>query len=192
MQKIINYTSLALSIITLVVLFATGIGGKPWEAVNALAAVISGLASSLGLLLIAMQLRSAQKLSKAQFVNELCRDIDNYVETDSRLDIGGIWYTNGATMDKKDEEAIEKYLSFFERIKHILDAQVVDMETIDELFAYRFFYLVHNPNVQSKVIFDPEVQPYYRSLFHLYALWVEYRQTKGLPIPRAETPLILK
>jgi len=54
-------------------------------------------------------------------------------------------------LEIEDVEAIEKYLNFFERIQLILDTQVLDLEIIDKLFAYRFFYLVHNPNVQSKV-----------------------------------------
>lgn len=189
MQKSINYASFAISILTLIVLVATGIGSKPWEAVNALAAVISGLAAAVGLLFIALQMRSAQKLAKAQFINELCRDIDSYAETESCLDREGIWYANGAIFDQKDMEAIEKYLTFFERIRFILDAQVLDIETIDDLFAYRFFYLVHNPNVQSNVLLNPDMQPYFSSVFQLHSVWIKYRQTKGLPIPRAEVSL---
>ncbi len=93
-------------------------------------------------------------------------------------------------MEIEDVEAIEKYLNFFERIQLILDTQVLDLEIIDKLFAYRFFYLVHNPNVQSKVLLNSDMQPYFCSFFELYFTWLEYRRKKRLPIPRDE--LIIK
>ncbi len=184
MQKFISYAAFTISMFTLIILFATGLGSKSWEAVNAIAAVISGLAASLGLLFVGLQLRSTDRLSKAQFINDLARDIDLHIRAESNLDRGGKWYEDTSILEQEDVEAIEKYLNFFERIKLIFDTKVLDLETIDKLFAYRFFYLVNNPNVQSKVLFNSDMQPYFRSIFQLYSIWLKYRQGKGLPIPR--------
>jgi hypothetical protein len=138
------------------------------------------------LLFVGLQLRSTDRLAKAQFINDLAKDIDLHIRAESNLDRGGKWYENTSIVEQEDVEIIEKYLNFFERIKLIFDTKVIDLETIDELFAYRFFYLVHNPNVQSEVLFHSDLQPYFRSIFKLYSMWLKYRQEKGLPIPREE------
>jgi hypothetical protein len=186
LQKFTSYAAFAISIFTLIVLLATGLGSKPWEAVNAVAALISGLAAALGLLFVGLQLRSTDRLAKAQFINELAEGIDSHSKAESNLDPGGKWYKIDTSLDQEDMENLEKYLNFFERVKFIFDTKVIDIETVDELFAYRFFHLVHNPNVQSKIIFHPEMQPYFNSIFKLYYIWLEYRKVKGLPIPRSE------
>jgi hypothetical protein len=187
MQKFISYAAFTISVFTLIILVASGIGSKSWEVVNAIAAVISGLAASLGLLFVGLQLRSTDRQTKAQFINDLARDIDLHVRAESNLDRGGKWwYENTNILEQEDVESIEKYLNFFERIKLIFDTKVIDLETIDELFAYRFFYLVHNPNVQSEILLHSDMKPYFRSIFKLYSIWLKYRQAKELPIPRDE------
>jgi hypothetical protein len=186
LQKFTSYAAFGVSVFTLLVLLATGLGSKPWEAVNAIAALISGLAASLGLLFVGLQLRSTDRLTKAQFINELAKDIDSHSEAESSLDPGGKWYEIDTPLDQKDMEILEKYLNFFERVKFIFETKVINIETVDELFAYRFFHLVHNPNVQSKIIFDPSMQPYFNSMLKLYHIWLKYRNDKSLPIPRSE------
>ncbi|MGK7875941.1 MAG: hypothetical protein AB4426_22375 [Xenococcaceae cyanobacterium] len=111
------------------------------EAVNTITAFISGISAVIGLFFVGFQLRSSDRLAKAQFVNELARDIDSHSETESYLDREGKWYEANATFSQEDLESIEKYLNFFERVKFILDTQVIDMETVDDLFAYRFFFI---------------------------------------------------
>jgi hypothetical protein len=186
MQKFASYAAFAISIFTLIIVISTGLGSKPWEVVNAMAAVISGLAASLGLLFVGLQLRSTDRLTKAQFINELAAASELYVKVESNLDRGGKWYDSNISLAQEDIEAIEKYLNFFERVKLIFDTKVLEIEILDELLAYRFFYLVHNPNVQSKILFNEDMQPYFRSIFQLYSIWLKYRQNKALPIPRED------
>lgn len=186
MQKLASYAAFAISIFTLIIVISTGLGSKPWEVVNAIAAVISGLAASLGLLFVGLQLRSTDKLTKAQFINSLAAASEFYVQVESNLDRGGKWYNDNISLAQEDIEAIEKYLNFFERVKLIFDTKVLDIEILDELLAYRFFYLVHNPNVQSKILFNEDMQHYFRSIFQLYSIWLRYRKNKALPIPREE------
>ncbi|NEZ54983.1 hypothetical protein [Adonisia turfae] len=151
---------------------------------NALATFISGASAVIGLFFVGFQLRSSERLAKAQFINELARDIDNHAAAESYLDRGGQWYTANAAFSQEDKALIEKYLNFFERVKFILDTKVIDMETVDDLFAYRFFYLVHNPNVQSEILFNTDMQAYYRSIFCLYSTWLNYRKSRKLSLPR--------
>ncbi len=92
--------------------------------------ILSGISAVIGLFFVGFQLRSGQRLAKAQFINELVRDIDSHSETESHLDREGKWYEPNATLSQKDKELLEKYLNFFERVKFILDTKVIDLKTI--------------------------------------------------------------
>lgn len=160
-----------------------------WESLKAFAALLSAVAASLGLFFVGMQINSSRRLARAQFVNELARDIDEHAAIESKLDREGPWYPDGCELNHEAMDQTEKYLNFFERVKHIRDTKAVDMRTIDGLFAYRFFHLTHNPNVQTCVLYHPDMSQYFEAIFDLHADWLRYRQSRNLPIPRPETPL---
>jgi hypothetical protein len=185
----VAYAALGVSAITLALLIATGLGARAWDAVSALAAVASGLVASVGLLFVGLQLKWNRRLAKAQFINDLARDIDHHSEAETNLDREGPWYEAGKTLTTKDMEKIERYITFFERVKLILDAKVLDMNMIDDLLAYRFFHLLHNPNVQEQVLFHPDMKEYFDAVLELHTDWLRYRQSRKLSIPRPDTPL---
>ncbi|NQZ60804.1 hypothetical protein [Crocosphaera sp.] len=54
--------------------------------------IISGISAVIGLFFVGFQLHSGERLAKAQFINELARDIDSHRETESHLDREGKWY----------------------------------------------------------------------------------------------------
>jgi hypothetical protein len=156
-----------------------------WDAVTAIASVVSGATASLSLYFILLQFRSQSNLSRAQFINALTKDIDWHTKSESNLNREGIWY-NLCKLNSGSIALLEKYLTFFERIKLLLDTKVLGIEIIDELFAYRFFHLVHNPNVQRQILYDLDKEDFYHTIFTLHALWLHYRQSKGYNVPRQE------
>jgi hypothetical protein len=186
-------TALILVMLTFLIIsthYPSSVQVPSWDAINAVASLISGTIASISLFFIAYQMRFQARLSKAQFVNELTRDIDLHSEAESNLDREGIWYEEG-TLNPDDMEALEKYITFFERVKIILDTNVLDLETIDQLFAYRFFHLVHNPNVQSKILYHPDMKRHFQAVFQLHSLWSNYRKSKLLSLPRDDHELII-
>lgn len=187
MKAVAGCVACVFVVLALVLLLWDGMPPADWNAVNALAAVLGGLAASAGLLFVGLQMRAGRRLARAQFVNELGRDVDLHCEVESCLDREGPWY-NEVELTHEDMDQIELYLNFFERVKYIRDTNVLDMETIDGLFAYRFFHLVHNPNVQKRVLYHEDMVAHYQAIRELYAEWVSYRQSRKLKLPRPTTP----
>jgi hypothetical protein len=188
MKQVASYVAGVVSALVVALLLSEGWPPMDWNAVTALAAVLGGLAAPAGLLFVGLQMRSARRLARAQFVNVLAHDIDDHYAAQSFLDPKQRLYDDGCVLNNDDMARIEKYLNFFERVEYIRDTGVLNMETIDGLFAYRFFYLVHNPNVQKQVL-GAGSMPYYRAIFRLHDAWLPYRQSRKLRVPRPETPL---
>jgi TRAP-type uncharacterized transport system substrate-binding protein len=51
----------------------------------------------------------------------------------------------------KDESALSSLLGLYERIQILISRKMVDIETIDRLYGFRFFVLVKNSYVHRKV-----------------------------------------
>ena len=189
-MKLTACAALTAIVLTVVFVLIEGVPstGWDWSAVNAMATMLSGLAASAGLLFVGLQMNSNRRLAHAQFVSELGRDIDAHFRAQSCLEPNRPVY-DAVERDLSDREMalIQKYLNFFERVEYIRDTRVLDMAAIDGFFAYRFFNLVHNPNVQKQVLY--RLAPYYRAIFKLHQEWLAYRQSRNLPVPRPETPL---
>jgi hypothetical protein len=153
-----------------------------WEIVGAISSSVSALTSLVAITFVTIQLRSSNRIAKAQLINELERDIALHAATYTLLTRGGKWHDGTAKLTEEDKVAILKYVSFFERVNAIIDTRVLDLQTIDYIFAGRFFYLFNNPHV-VQLMNTTEIHPYVTTLRGLYAKWYDYRKARNLPIP---------
>ena len=87
--------------------------------------------------------------------------------------------------DEKCEKALKKYiksnrivllnyLTFFESVYLMYKQNVIDMETLDELFGRRFFIVVSNIKVQKMDLIKNK--KYYTNVYSLYEDWYNYRE----------------
>jgi hypothetical protein len=153
-----------------------------WNIVGAIASVTSAFTSLIAIPFVVVQLRSSNRIAKAQLINELERDIALHSTTYTMLTPGGKWHDCQAQLSDEDTVAILKYISFFERVNAIIDTGVLDLPTIDLIFAGRFFYLFNNPHV-TKLMNNSEIHPYVTTMRGLYTQWYAYRKARHLPIP---------
>jgi hypothetical protein len=159
-----------------------------WQIVGAISSSVSALTSLLAITFVTIQLRSSNRIAKAQLINELERDIAHHAETYTFLTRGGKWYDGSAQLSEEDKVSILKYVSFFERVNAIIDTRVLDLQAIDRIFAGRFFYLFNNPHV-AQLMNTTEINPYVTTIRGLYAKWYDYRKARNLPIPSERSEL---
>ena len=75
--------------------------------------------------------------------------------------------------EKGDRQKLINYLVYLEGFAACVLNGLLELETIDDLFAYRFFLAMNSPVAQ-----DVEIKPfaiYYRGSLKLYAKWYLYR-----------------
>jgi len=149
-----------------------------------LSTVLSGIAAFIGIVVLAWQVRGQTRIARSKFVNDLCADIDSNIPIESQLDPGGAYFDYIESLPADVQEQLEKYLNFFERVYYIHRVGGLALDTIDGLYSYRFFHLVHNPNVIFHVIRDPAMEAHFIPLYQLHRPWVSYRRKKRKKIPR--------
>jgi hypothetical protein len=150
---------------------------EQWEVISAIAASTSAIVSVIGLPFVAIQIRSSNQIAKAQFINELERDISLHAGLYTSLIEGGSLYKLKPVISEDERNALLQYISFFERVDLVINTKVIDIKTVDCLFGGRFFMLMDNPNTE-RLIKSPEISPHTTSIRERYRKWCKYRRQK--------------
>ena len=81
------------------------------------------------------------------------------------------------------------YLVYLEGLAPLVFRDILKLEHIDDLMAYRFFLAMNNKELQEDQLF--RYADYYRGCFKLYAIWKTYRTKRDHPTPLSEYALDL-
>lgn len=81
------------------------------------------------------------------------------------------------------------YLVYLEGLAPLVFRNILKLEHIDDLMAYRFFLAMNNKELQEDQLF--RYGDYYRGCFKLYAVWKSYRTRQNHPTPLSEYALDL-
>lgn len=137
-----------------------------------------------------------RKTAEAQFMLEYNKSfIENkdmcMVEHYLEQEVSGDPVTEMSSL-REQRQIFINYLVYLEGMASCVHQDQLAFESIDDVFAYRFFIAVNNPEVQSLELV--RCAQYYRGCFRLYEEWVEYRESTGkykenYAIPLEETSL---
>lgn len=86
--------------------------------------------------------------------------------------------------DSEDCQKLINYLVYLEAIAAIVERNVLHIDIIDNLFAYRFFLAVNNPVIQETELLP--YKDYYKGIYFLSKEWTRLYQKEKTPIPMAE------
>lgn len=159
-----------------------------WIGLAAISQIAASVVTIVGILFIAWQVSDTRRFTKSQLLNDLEKESGEYRHV--YMLITGTWKALQEVSPKEDQlHDIFECLGFFERIKVLLDNQVIDLPTVDRLFGYRFFLLVNNPHVQKFALY-PDGHSF-TTVFALHKQWSRYRLSRKEEITHSETDLPL-
>lgn len=76
-----------------------------------------------------------------------------------------------------DKVSMTYYMTYFEVFSNLLERKLIKLSEINDLFAYRFFLAVHDPEFQAIELVKDRL--YYKDIFRLYDQWIKYRDNLG-------------
>lgn len=92
-------------------------------------------------------------------------------------------------IDDDNRQQFINYLVYLEGLAPLVFRNILKLEHIDDLMAYRFFLAMNNKELQEDQLF--RYGDYYRGCFKLYAVWKSYRTRQNHPTPLSEYALNL-
>jgi hypothetical protein len=154
-----------------------------WDAVAAVASALGVFVAIAGVWLILRQIAENRRQIKGNLISNLGDQLHKHSEIYQRFAPGR--RPPAYREEPLTAEEIQKicdYLSFFEEVYLLIEEKMIDLETIDKLFAYRFFGVVGDSQVQEQILRKDGLGSYFASIFALYEIWERYRRAHGLAI----------
>lgn len=165
--------------------FAWGCTVFPMSDVATVATTVTAI---IGAFAIWFQMKRERDIKEAEFImsyntsfieNGELSTLEKELEDYRKLVEAGVDVKKLPPIVREDNiHSVINFLVYHEALATFVKNRVLSMKHIDDLFAYRFFLVMNNPDVQKKEL-CPEAQ-YYRGCFYLYKVWVKYRRKKGL------------
>jgi hypothetical protein len=156
--------------------------------------ITQAILTGLGAYFIYRQIKRGEDVDFARFyvdLNDSLTQSKAYEEVFRRLTDYELKSNQYEPFCDEDIFVILTYLNFFVSMSALIEKGILTIEDIDELYAWRFFAAMDNPDIQ-KVELD-QYNHYHSRLYFLYYRWHNYREGRGLPFPLedvADTSLI--
>ena len=142
-----------------------------------------------------MQLKRTENLNEANFImnlnnqfisNDKLTNVEHALElfyNDSLEveDISKLELTLDLDRKSDDCQRLINYLVYMESLAAIVQRDVMHLDVIDDLFAYRFFIAVNNPIVQKNELLP--YANYYQGCYKLSKMWTKKWRAEKRPIP---------
>jgi len=142
-----------------------------------------------------MQLKRTENLNEANFImnlnnqfisNEKLTNVEHALElfyNDSLEveDISKLELTLDLNRKSDDCQRLINYLVYMESLAAIVQRDVMHLDVIDDLFAYRFFIAVNNPVVQENELLP--YANYYQGCYKLSQMWTKKWRAEKRLIP---------
>lgn len=183
--------SKGITIISVIVLAASLVGSLflSDEIGTKIATIVTIVTAIIGALALFVQFEKDKAMNRANFLSDYSKSFYNdfdLKEFYQELDV--------CVRDKKHKIDCEKYkieivtyLEWVESIAHLINKGIIDFEDIDSVFAYRYFLIVNNKQIQ-----DYEIVPYhhfYNGTISIYQRWYNYDKKHECEIPLESTAL---
>lgn len=158
------------------------------ELANQVTTVITVITALIGAIALFFQFKRDKDINQATFIIEYDKFFhettgdDEVMEALEKYNKGD---KNALSMDLY--LGVINYLVWCESLSILIQRNVVDFDTIDNLFSYRFFIIVNNPWIQENELVS--AREYYKGVYYLHYAWTQYKKKTHQPILYEETCL---
>lgn len=155
--------------------------------------IITIATALIGALALFFQFKRDKDINQASFIIEYgkiftetpgCHDVMMKLD---KYRLGQTDIFKKSTTPDEDYAGIVAYLEWCESLSVLIQKGVMDFETVDNLYSYRFFLITNNEYVQ-KLELVPE-REFYKGVFALHKMWSDYKRKTNQTIMQNETDL---
>jgi len=160
------------------------------EIILLVASIVGSLSAAASVLYLAKQFKDSRRTVKAQFISSLEHEFTALFDTYAKLLPDEVWSSKGVGPKNPAELAkLIFYLGFFEKIAYLINLGALDFQTVNHLFAFRFFLITNNVHVQKNILYSPLFKDCWVDIFELHRQWSQFRLSHNQEILFGDTIL---
>lgn len=178
------------SVIGLTLVFISVVVSSFFDGSGKIVSTIATVTAIIGAFAIYVQIRKSKLIGQSSFTIEISKylyeipGLTDFVRKLGRSeDVNGVEYT----VPISEHKILIKYLNYIKTLASLVEEKTVNIETLDNVFAYEFFIVVNNKSVQ-----ELEIKPFarfYHDVFLLYDKWIRYIKKQNRSILHEENSL---
>ena len=150
--------------------------------------VITVSTAIIGAAALFIQYKRDKDVNQASFIVEYAKFFYSLSGTESTMSLLDEYRLgNKKNIEKIEYNGIINYLFWCEELASLVQKNIVDLETIDNLFSYTFFLITNNKYIQEKELI-PQAE-FYKGIFYLHKIWTTYKNNTNQPILNNEENL---
>ena len=152
--------------------------------------LITTLTAIIGAFAIYMQIRKSKLIGQSSFtmaISQYFYDVPGMTEFVHKLGRATDVDNKEYVVTKKDKTTLIKYLNYLKTMATLVNQNVINIETLNSVFAYEFFIVVNNKSVQKLELTTNNSK--YMDIYELYHKWHKYRVKHHLEIMCEESAL---
>lgn len=163
--------------------------------------VVTNILALISAVTFWMQLKRAENLNEANYIMNLNQHFINNKDIIAVEQALTVYFAEGReagsyekvklnldlNLRSDDRQRLINYLVHLEAMAAIFQRGVMHLDVVDDLFAYRFFIAVNNPEVQKAELIP--YQDFYQGCFTISKMWTKKMRAQGREIPMDDTAL---
>lgn len=157
---------------------------------DTISTIVTTVTAIIGAVALWIQFKKDKQINEASFIVEFYKSFYEQEENVKVLKVldkkySGFEYQSLTSM----HEEVLGYLAWIRTLSDLLDRNVLSFESIDGTYAYKFFMIVNNKEVQ-----EMELKKYahlYKLIYKIHKKWTKYRLKKDLNLIMPEEDLSL-
>ena len=134
---------------------------------------IAAITALVGILAIWFQMKRAKDMEEGSFIVGIN---DSFLSSEGIREVYRKLVSH-TPLTEEDRVNIVEYLTFFEAVFILYKRGLIDLAVLDDLFSYRFFIAVNNPDIQRLELICDAI--YYKNIYTLDYVWTSYRRKHG-------------
>ncbi len=143
--------------------------------------VVTVSTAALGAISIFIQYKRDKDVNQATFTLEYAKyfhSLNKVEEVMAALDDYRLGKRD--SLEKINYQGLVNYLVWCEELATLYQKNVIDIESVDNIFSYTFFLVTNNKYVQEKEL-CPQAE-FYKGIFYLHKKWTDYKKATNQPI----------
>ncbi len=150
--------------------------------------IITVSTATIGAVALFIQYKRDKDVNQASFLVEYAKYFYSLNGTEELvMQLDEYRLGNKDVINEISYTAIINYLFWCEELATLIQKNIIDIETIDNLFAYLFFIITNNKYIQERELI-PQAE-FYKGTYYLHKIWTEYKIKTKQPIINSDENL---
>lgn len=172
-----------LTIISLIIAFLALLAAYFFDETSQIVTITATITAVVGVFAVYIQIRKSKLIGQSSFTIEISKyfyEVPGISDLVHKLGRASDVDNSEYVVNQDERPTLIKYLNYIKTIATLVEDKTVDIDTLNNVFAYEFFIVLNNKSVQELEI-TPFAEFYY-DIFSLYEKWCNFRQKAGFDI----------